>query len=558
MSSVRLPPAGEPAPEKGSPAVAGVRLRVEDILASRRRLWLRGRVAGLAPAPAEAGRPRRWWGRSGQPAPRTAHVELYISGSRLQVEGPLADDGRFEVLLPAELPPARRGWRVARNKLTCDGTTAEGCGIVLVPPAEAAEAVAVVLPLACTFAEGAAGHLARLDAAGQTGSLLQQLARGPEGSRPVYYLASVPAEADGRPREVALALTSLGWPSGHVVPMPAASPTAAPLSEGVDRLRWLFAGELDLHVVNLEPDASGILQAHLTAAPDRAAVVRLVNPGDDPWDGEPGGAAGPGRQPVLGLRPSRAGRVTRFPVVFCHGMLAFSTLRMQLREDHNSFSPLREFLRQRGFRALFPQVAPTSGIVARARELREQVLRWTDGPVNLIAHSMGGMDCRYLITHLGLADRVRSLTTIATPHRGTWLADWFIANYRYRVPLLLAMEAFGTNVDGFADCRPAACREFNARTPDVPGISYFSYGGAVPQWRVSPVLRRPWVLLSHVEGPNDGMVSVSSACWGEYLGTIEADHFAQTPDAGFLRPGEDFDSLGFCLKLVEDLAYRGF
>jgi triacylglycerol lipase len=195
--------------------------------------------------------------------------------------------------------------------------------------------------------------------------------------------------------------------------------------------------------------------------------------------------------------------------------------------------------------------------MARAHELRDQIDRWTDEPVNLVAHSMGGLDARYMVTRLNMADRVRSLTTISTPHRGTYLADWFLANFRRRVPLLLAMEALGVNVDGFSDCRPSACRDFNARTPDVERVRYFSYGGAVSAAHVTPVLRRAWNLLTVAEGPNDGMVSVASSRWGEYLGTVHADHFAQTPDLTFVRPGEDFDPLGFYVRLLHDLARRG-
>ena len=51
----------------------------------------------------------------------------------------------------------------------------------------------------------------------------------------------------------------------------------------------------------------------------------------------------------------------------------------------------------------------------------------------------------------------------------------------------------------------------------------------MPAARVTPVLRRSWSMLTALEGANDGMVSMASARWGEYLGTIYADHFAQTP-----------------------------
>ena len=57
---------------------------------------------------------------------------------------------------------------------------------------------------------------------------------------------------------------------------------------------------------------------------------------------------------------------------------------------------------------------------------------------------------------------------------------------------------------------------------------------------------------------NDGMVSLASARWGEYLGTVHADHFAQTPDMKFVHPAEDFDALGFYVHVLENLARRGF
>src|SRR5262249_46509671 len=156
-------------------------------------------------------------------------------------------------------------------------------------------------------------------------------------------------------------------------------------------------------------------------------------------------------------------------------------------------------------------------------------------PVNIVAHSMGGLDARFLLSHLGMARRVLSLTTVSTPHRGTTLADWFVDNFDRGLPLLLALEALGFSVAGFRDCQLAQCHDFNPRPPDVPEVRYFSYGGAVTPAFLSPMLRRAWNLIHKAEGPNDGMVSMASARWGEYLGTLRADHFAQTPDQVFLR-----------------------
>jgi triacylglycerol lipase len=537
MSALGLVPSGVPDPSTKAADLcpptppAALQLSFEDALASRRRLWVRGRLRGLdVPTPPTNG--RHWWApwhKAEPPPPAQLHLTTKISGTVLETTVPLQADGRFEALLEAELPVARRGWRLARCRATVEGQSAEACSLVLAPAAGTGDARAVLIPPEFSYdADG----LRRLASSEFAERITRQL-RGTDAGAPVFYVACVPPDADNRQAELALAATALGWPAGAFVLLPAAGDEQPHALEfGIERLHWLFEG---------------------------SRQVKVLSAGD-PVRGNGDGVAC-GCRPVPAVhyrRPSRAGLLPRSPVVFCHGMLACSLIKMSLPADSNCFSPLREFLNGRGFRVLYPQVPPTSGVVERAASLREQILRWTDEPVNVIAHSMGGLDARYMITHLGMAERVRSLTTVSTPHRGTYLAEWFRDNFRHRVPLLLALEALGVNVDGFRDCVPAACAVLNAQTPDMPGVTYFSYGGSVPASRVSPVLRRAWNILAPVEGPNDGMVSMASARWGQYLGTVGADHFAQTPDGVFLRPGEDFDALGFCTRLVEDLAHRGF
>jgi triacylglycerol lipase len=511
---------------------------------------------------------RRWWRKpAAELPPAMIRLETRISGHVFQAEVPLKPDGRFESTFSAELPTARRGWRIARNRVTWGEKSVERCGVV-VRPAEDTRCIAIViLPSGDTSGPHGAQRLARSDAAARLTPLLRQLQRGPGNMHAIFYLAAVPPDGVCEAAELALATTTLGWPTGNFLLLPAPKDASATILAGLDRLRWLFAGSLDLRVVNLEPALSDALPMLLDHKSEHASVLGVLGPGDEADTLFAEASPGPGNGATLSirrqgehlaLRPTRSGLVPRYPVVFCHGMLAMTTLRMRLPEDLNCFSPLREFLRERGYRAMFPQVAPTSGVEARARQLREQILKWTDEPVNIVAHSMGGLDARHLITHLGMAGRVRTLTTIATPHRGTYLVDWFIANFRNRVPLLLAMEAMGMNVDGFRDCQPSVCRSFNATTPNMPDVRYFSYVSSVTSNRVSPFLRRAWNLLSAVEGPNDGMVSMGSARWGECLGVLQADHFAQTPDRIFIRPGEDFDALRFYFRLLEDLARRGF
>jgi triacylglycerol lipase len=335
------------------------------------------------------------------------------------------------------------------------------------------------------------------------------------------------------------------------------SDAAAALEAGIDRLRWLFVKQLKFVVINQEPSAELRLSQAVKGQVNRAAVSHYAGATEDMRTLRINGERRT-PLPVRWLaRPTRQRCVPRHPVVFCHGMLAMTMLRMQVPEEANYFSHLRPFLRERGIEALYPNVEPTGGIAARAEQLRDLIRHWTDEPINLVAHSMGGLDARFLITHLGMADRVASLTTIAAPHRGTTIANWFCLNFRQRVPLLLTLEAFGINVDGFRDCRTDMCRIFNERTPNAPEVRYLSYTASVPSSRVSPLLRRAWNILTPAEGVNDGLVSVRSGEWGEVIGTLTVDHFAQTPDGLFVRPGENFDAVNFYSRLIEDLAHRG-
>ena len=74
-----------------------------------------------------------------------------------------------------------------------------------------------------------------------------------------------------------------------------------------------------------------------------------------------------------------------------------------------------------GAEVIVTAVPGTGSIASRAEQLDRflQIKAFGRG-INFMAHSMGGLDCRHLITHLKPADYAPlSLTTIATPHRGS-------------------------------------------------------------------------------------------------------------------------------------------
>src|SRR5262245_20287703 len=80
--------------------------------------------------------------------------------------------------------------------------------------------------------------------------------------------------------------------------------------------------------------------------------------------------------------------------------------------------------------AIFPPVSTLASSDERAQELADRIdaAQFPDGPIHIIAHSMAGMDSRHLIAanHHGLSDRIASLTTLATPHHGSPIADLIV------------------------------------------------------------------------------------------------------------------------------------
>lgn len=246
--------------------------------------------------------------------------------------------------------------------------------------------------------------------------------------------------------------------------------------------------------------------------------------------------------------------------------------------------------------------------------------------VNFMAHSMGGLDCRYLISHIKPTTyKPISLTMIGTPNRGSPFMDWCAANIGVGVPsmtkaaikaaasgalppyslkspilsrtlqdglagkspqqrdekvrqdtdeavrtastssstsLLAIPQMFGSSITnyllGLLD-HPAygnltthfLSETFNPSTPDDPNVKYLSVAGRINKMSVLHPLWFPKLILDaaaekgyaeekgrsgkNYEG-NDGLVSVSSAKWGEWLGTVDKCHHWDLRGEGGLLP----------------------
>jgi triacylglycerol lipase len=182
--------------------------------------------------------------------------------------------------------------------------------------------------------------------------------------------------------------------------------------------------------------------------------------------------------------------------------------------------------------------------------------------VNLIAHSMGGLDCRYLISKLEKGNyEVASLTTITTPHKGSEMADYCV-ELAQKLPTEISLPP------SIYQLTTSYLKEFNKTVTDDPNVLYMSYGACFkPKWY--NVFFGSWTIIHQTGGANDGMVSVDSARWGTYLGTLtNVDHLdlinwtnAFKRVVSSVTPGSDdnrMDTLALYLDIADNLAKRGF
>lgn len=218
------------------------------------------------------------------------------------------------------------------------------------------------------------------------------------------------------------------------------------------------------------------------------------------------------------------------PVVLHHGMFGFGEIKAGPIQV-SYFRGIDRALAAKGHPLIISRVHPTAAVATRARQLKETILRQLqilgkeDERVLLVAHSMGGLDARYMITRLGMADRVAALLTVTSPHRGSPLADWCLKHLADRLGAYKFLNFLGLDVQGAVDVTTQGCARFNDEVPDAPNVKYFSVSAARPWQKIAPFALPAWRIIYDVEGDNDSLVSVKSSIWGKHLGVWPADHF---------------------------------
>ncbi len=216
---------------------------------------------------------------------------------------------------------------------------------------------------------------------------------------------------------------------------------------------------------------------------------------------------------------------TKYPIILAHGVAAKQVRIM------NAFGRIGDELTSAGYDVYIADTDGFGRIETNAAELKaftERVLAETGAKkVNIIAHSKGGLDTKYMICELGMEDKVASLTTLCTPHKGSIIASWI-----WRLPMWVK-RVIAFFINGFykhfmGDEQPDAigcCEQLRLVDESAETVAFShkvycqSYSANVEKMRDCFVMALPMKFYRHFEKQdNDGLVSRESARFENYRG----------------------------------------
>ncbi|MGL5433940.1 MAG: lipase family alpha/beta hydrolase [Lachnospiraceae bacterium] len=260
---------------------------------------------------------------------------------------------------------------------------------------------------------------------------------------------------------------------------------------------------------------------------------------------------------------------TKYPLIMVHG-IGFRDLKY-----FNYWGRIPRELVRYGATVYYGNQEAMGTIADNGEDIRDKVrsVMAETGceKVNIIAHSKGGLDSRYAISKLGIADCVASLTTVNTPHHGCRFVDHacHLPDWLYRFVAKLFDGAFRR----FGDRRPdfytatrqfstITSRQFNQDIPDAAGVYYQSYTSVMKDALSDPLLWLPYLIIYPLEGANDGLVSVDSARWGEFQAVFNSRKHRGISHGDVIdlkrEDYEGFDVVECFVQIVSELKSKGF
>ena len=216
---------------------------------------------------------------------------------------------------------------------------------------------------------------------------------------------------------------------------------------------------------------------------------------------------------------------TKYPIMLVHGVF--------LRDDgkQDPWGNIPAALTERGALCFHGNQSAVATVKANAKELKHRVYEILEETgsekINIIAHSKGGLDSRYMISMFDMGDKVASLTTINTPHRGcryvsfllralpSFLKDSIVRRKNEKFKRL--GDEFPDYLGAIEDLSSEKAVKLDKIMRDDPRVFYQRFGTSLtkPLDAQYPLcLYHSFIML--FDGKNDGLAGESSLRHGKY------------------------------------------
>lgn len=261
---------------------------------------------------------------------------------------------------------------------------------------------------------------------------------------------------------------------------------------------------------------------------------------------------------------------TKYPLILIHGV-GFRDLKY-----FNYWGRIPKDLTKFGAKVYYGNQEAWGTVAYNSNDIKNKILEVLDKTkckkVNIIAHSKGGLDARYVISKLNMGKYVASLTTISTPHRGVNIADYALhfpdSIYKFIAKIVNKIfSKFGDNNPDFYTASRQFSRsyskKFNEEVLDDKNVYYQSYASVVSGIFSDYIVSIPYLLMKLCkEGENDGLVAIDSAKWGEFKGIIRNKKYRGISHGDIIDLRRDdykgFDVIENYVEIVSDLKEKGF
>lgn len=261
---------------------------------------------------------------------------------------------------------------------------------------------------------------------------------------------------------------------------------------------------------------------------------------------------------------------TKYPILFVHGVF-FRDNRLL-----NYWGRNPKELKNNGAVCFYGNHQSAASVKDSGEELakriREIVKENNCEKVNIIAHSKGGLDCRYAIANCDVCQYIASLTTINTPHRGCLFAEWLLGkaptSLKNKISIMYnnAAKIIGDTKPDFIsavnDLRADNCTEFDQKTPAPDGIYCQSVGSVMKKASSGKFpLNLSHNFVKKFDGKNDGLVGADSFEWGNNYLLLDLPVNRGISHADMIDLNREnikgFDVREFYVNLVNGLKEKG-